>query len=228
MNADKYNVCLIHEGDEEYKFFETMKKIDAVSPKICIENINAGGFGGVAPLFQDYRSYSLYDCVICLYDVDYRQNEPDSPFVSVREGLKEILDEDKSVEAVSFCTNPNFLQIYLLSMKELSEVELFSTSKKTNTELVHLCWPNIAKPKTNAQGKNCTKEYDASGWQLEIMNAPLMEGPHCYQKLLGNASALPENYLLTDRPGSNVLKLIDALLKGDCEFFESINKILDE
>ena len=221
MSQNTYHICLIVEGAEEFAFFSTMNEAGVVSETISLTVVNAGGGGAVVPLFQDYLSYELFDCVLCVYDVDYRQNEPDSPFSKIREGLMKVLAETAIVDSVSFCTNPNFLQIYLLSVKELSEVRLLDTSKTTNTAFVHLCWPDIAKKKTDDRGRDRTKVYDATAWQLRIMNAPLMEGIAKYRLLIRNARGLSKNYLQSICPGSNVIDLIEALLDGDCAFFRA-------
>lgn len=217
---EKYNICIIGEGNEEHAFFQTIKDSGVLHPSLDLYCVNAGGFGSVAPLFQDYFSDSLFDCVVCVYDVDYRAMDPSSPYHVARDGLKKVLDREEAVDAVSFCTNPNFLQIYMLAVKRLCEVSLTSTSKETNTPLVHECWPTIAKPKSSG-----TKGYDATDWQLREMNAAFYQGAQMYQRLLRHCEELSENYL-TNEPGSNVPSLISALLSGDIRFFENINKKL--
>ena len=229
MSCDvPYNVCIILEGNEEYQFFQTMKLSGAISSNIALLNIDAGGFGRVAPYFQDYLAIELFDCVVCVYDVDYRQAESGSPYQNIREGLLKILGNEEAVNAVSFCTNPNFLQIYLLSKKPLNEVCLTQTSKKMNTEYVHLCWPDIAKEKKKEDGTDQTKGYDATEWQLRLMNTHFYESSESYQALLENCQCLPKDYLFCDSPGSNAPNLIRALLEGDTKFFKAIRSKVDE
>lgn len=223
-----FNVCIIAEGNEEYQFFETMKNSGVIPSNLSIDVYNAEGYGYVAPLFQEYNSYELYDCVTCVYDVDYRQFEKDSPYLRVFRQLIDILGNEDAAKAVSFCTNPNFLQIYLLSMRPLSEIALFATSKKTNTPFVHLCWPEIAKKKVDENGKDQTKDYDATKWQLQIMNAHFLEEKQSYITLLDHLNDLPNDYLLPHYPGSNVGSLIRALLFGDTMFFKQIIEKTDD
>ena len=186
-----------------------------------LDCINAEGFGNIAPLFQDLYSFPTYQCVICVYDVDCRQLDSISPYQMTKAKLEMVLGSEASVRKVSFCTNPNFLQIYLLAKDELSNVRLTSTSKETNSPLVHSYWPEIGREVHHAKGKISTKHYDAISWQLRIMNGMFYSGKDAYTPLLEHCRELSADYI-HDCPGSNVPLLIRALLDGDVGFFEAI------
>ena len=217
----KYNIYFALEGLEEEYLFKIIQEF-GVHESFDISFDNCGGFGNVTPYYQDALTNELYDCSLCVYDVDYRHTDSDSPFNLIRKDLETVVGEG-GVDAASICTNPNILQFYLLSQGKLNEVAMASTSKKENTKLVNKYWPEIGKKKTDAKGHIVNNDYDASKWQLEIMYYSFVNNPENYEKMLDNAKELPIDYQ-SSRPGSNLLQILAALRAGDKSFFENINK----
>lgn len=96
------------------------------------------GYGGIADAFlAALREEDLYDCIICVYGVDNRIEERDSPYNLARRQLISLFGEESIADAVSFCTNPNILQYFLLAADSLDKIALESSSKKVNSTLVH-------------------------------------------------------------------------------------------
>ena len=221
----KFNVLLIVEGNEENAFFEIVKQ-KGVHQNINLEFFNAEGFGNIGPYYQAYRTQELFDSVLCVYDVDYRQDENESPYNSVRRDLKEFHGSDEIVTAISFCTNPNILQFFLLGCDTLKNVELLKTSKKENSVFVHKYWNEIAKPKVTDDGQDATCYYQACEWQLNMMRDSYIYDKYSYDSLLVNANDLSVNYLKKDGPGSNLTLLLNALKNGNVSFFQDIEKIV--
>lgn len=216
-----YRVHLILEGYEEECFFDIVKQF-GVSPNIELTYENAYGFGNVASLYQNAFIQDEYDCVLCVYDVDYRQSEKDSPYNTVVGQLTLVLGKKTSVMAISFCTNPNILQMLLLGCDDFEKVKLTSGSKKGNTKIVHKYWDKIGR----TDGKKQKPCYDAQGWQLDIIKNSFLydEQPsYSYDSLLLRCSSVPTNYLL-EEPGTNIPLLLNSLKEGKISFFESINK----
>ena len=206
----KYNVHLFLEGFEEEYFFEIVKQF-GVHENIDLTFENVEGFGNIAPYYQAGFGSGEHDCLLCVYDVDYRQEEEDSPYNEVASKLESILGDSQMVQSISFCTNPNILQILLLGCDSLNNILLMNGSKKANSPIVKKYWPKIKKP------------YDAKEWQLEIIKDSYVYGTYTYDDLFNNCSSLSNTYLAM-QPGSNIFKLLKALKDGDIEFFEEINK----
>lgn len=222
---EKIYVKVIVEGSEEYAFFEVVKQL-GVSEKICLEVEDATGYGSIADALLYALREDLYDCVVCLYDVDNRQNESNSPFSTCRNHLMSIFQNQNIVDAISFCTNPNILQFFLLAADKLCNVELKGSSKALNSKVVHKYWDKIASGKTDSLGRKTKQDYDASEWQLDIMKYSLLNGEYCYENMLTNASELPTDYI-NNIPGSNLLLLLNALKSGDKDFFKRIKELTD-
>ncbi len=212
------NILLILEGNEEQTLYNIAKK-DGFSKKFIVDAINANGSGNIPLLFQDYLSNPFYDLILCVYDVDNRAEDQDSPFSKTRKGLKNVLQKDEKVDGVSFCTNPNIIQFFLLGADKLENVKLTSTSKAVNSKILHKYWNEI--------GRNQDKKYDAREWQLKIIVDSYVYDstyPYSYSTLLENAKQLPLDYK-KKLPGSNLPLLLDALKTGDENYIQDlINK----
>ena len=222
---EKLYVKIIVEGSEEYAFFDVVKQI-GVNNNIHLEVEDACGYGSIADALLYALREELFDCVICVYDVDNRQNDDKSPYSICRSHLISIFEDEKIVDAISFCTNPNILQFFLLAADKLSNVALQSSSKSANSDIVHKYWEKIASGKTDVHGRKTKQEYDASAWQLEIMKYSILNGEYKYDDLLNHASDLPHNYL-ENLPGSNLLLLLSALKSGNIKFFKQIKNMTD-
>lgn len=226
-NKDKpFSVHLIIEGDEEECFFEIVKQF-GVKDNIKLTYENAGGSGSIASLYQYARAQEEYDCVLCVYDVDYRQDEKKSPYNNVVYELTLILGKSDLVKKVSFCTNPNILQLLLLGCDSFDKVKLFKSSKKDNTPIVHKYWDKIGRDIDSGFKKS--SYYDAKGWQLDIIKNSYIyeESPsYEYNDLYKNCKNVPSDYL-SNEPGTNVFKLLESLKEGKTAFFDNINKKLN-
>ena len=222
-----YRVHLILEGYEENCFFDIVKKF-GVSPDIELTYENAYGSGNVASLYQNASIQEEYDCALCVYDVDYRQNEKESPYNRIVDELVLILGNKNRVKAISFCTNPNILQLLLLGCDCYENVKLLNGSKKENTPIVHKYWDKIGRINDGEQRKS--SYYDAKEWQLDIIKNSYIyeETPsYKYDVLLENCLSVPTDYL-TYYPGTNLLKLLEALREGKISFFSTINDKLNK
>ena len=234
MTNRRLSLAFVLEGAEEACFFNIVQG-HGVAPCFdlhflpAIENgvFPPNGAQRVGSFFHDAYSNEAYDLVFCLYDVDYRQNEKGSPFNDVQDDLLEVLGSQEAVDQVSLCTNPNILQYLLLGVQPLDQVALLSGSKRTNTPIVHQCWPEIGRPIQNQRGQDATKHYDARDWQLEIIKNSYTYGPASYDVLLANAEALSMDYLCPNHPGGNLLPVLKALKEGNIEFFLEIKKRLN-
>lgn len=221
MNNRKFNVHLILEGNEEVCLFNIVKKY-GVHECINLTFYNAGGFGTVAAVYQSEMNGETHDCNLCVYDVDYRQNEDKSPYNHIQEQLFLILGDKEMVSKISFCTNPNILQILLLGCDTIDQVRLASSSKKDNTEIVHRYWGDIGHQKHDKRGELITNYYDAKEWQLKTIANSYEYGQYTYETLYKNCSTISKDYLSFE-PGSNLFELLKALKEGNIDYFKEIH-----
>lgn len=221
---NKYYIKIIVEGNEESTFFDIVNEVGK-DDIFVLEIENANGYGGIPDAFLNTLREDIYDCVICVYDVDDRANDKYSPFNITRKQLTLLFGDENITDAVSFCTNPNILQYFLLACDTLDKVELKFTSKASNTPLVKKYWKKIASGKIDKYGRNIKSNYDASKWQLDIIKFSILNGEYNYEILLENASLLPINYK-ESLPSGNLLPMLNALKKGDVDYFKKIQLLI--
>ena len=222
---NKYYVKVIAEGGEECAFFDIVKQI-GVHENIHIDVEDSNGYGGIPDAVLFSLREDIYDCVVCVYDVDNRVEDEKSPYNITRKQLISIFEDERVVDAISFCTNPNILQYFLLAADSLNNVSLSFTSKTTNSKLVHKYWPQIASGKRDNAGRTIKSSYDASSWQLDLIKYSIINNDYKYDDLLENAKMLPTDYK-NNLPGGNLLPLLIALKEGDTGFFKTIAKLTD-
>ena len=208
------NILVLLEGSEEETLFEIAEH-DGFAECFNVFYENVGGCGNIAPYFQSEMSDEFYDCIVCVYDVDNRIDINDSAYNLTRNALKKILLEDENVDNVSFCTNPNTLQFFLLGADKLENVKILDTSKSANTDLLHKYWEKLGNK----------KDYDADEWQLEIIKNSFIydEYNYTYGNMLKNAEELELDYK-NKNPASNLLPLLVALKTGNLDFFINAEK----
>jgi len=226
--SEKYSVVVIVEGDEEECLFDIVSQNNGIHETIDALFVNANGAGNIGAFYQEFYSEPSIDCVVAVYDVDCKQGEHTSPFNLTRSDLLSILGDEKAVDSVSFCTNPNILQILLLGCAPLQNVLLNTSSKKQNSEVVEKYWPKISVKIKN--GKRIKNGYTASNWQLDIIKDSFCNEPtktYSYDNLLKNISELNHDYK-HNVPGGNLELLLKALKTGDKSFFEKIKNIKGE
>ncbi len=220
-NADfEMKIAVVVEGDEEECLFSIAKETGHFNPVLDIEIINAGGEGNVPAFFHDCYSNPVYNCTVAVYDVDNKCNQDKSKYNLTKNKLKNIVGENADI--VSFCTNPNILQILLLGCNTVNNVSLKSTAKTNNEDIVSTYWPKITRKIKN--GKQVKKGYDASKYQLEIIKDSYIydeEPSYDYMILLNNSLELDIEYE-TKCPASNVQHLLKAINDGDINFFKNI------
>lgn len=222
-----FKIKMIVEGNEEETFFEVVKTV-GTHKNFDLEVENACGFGNISDfLLLSLREGDSFDAVICVYDVDDRVGEKGSPYSIVRRQLLSIFGDEAVVDAISFCTNPNILQYFLLAADSLDEIALKSTSKRANTALIHKYWPKIGKEGTDSLKGGAKYYYDANHWQLALLKESIIYETYPYDKLLQNASSLSLDYK-NELPAGNLYPLLVALKNGNQEFFKAIRSKINE
>ena len=221
---NKIYVKVLVEGNEESAFFDVVNE-KGKKENIYLDIEDVSGYGNMEEACLEALREEIYDCVICVYDVDNKICEKDSPYNNVRKKLFAIFGNEEEVESVSFCSNPNILQYFLLAADTLDSVKIVSSSKKENSKLVHKYWPEIASNKTDKNGKKIKSEYAAHKWQLDIIKYSIINEEYSYENLLKNAKELPLDYK-KNLPGGNLYPLLVAIKDGNEMYFSELSKLI--
>lgn len=66
--SDKYRICIICEGNEEYKYLDKLIKLQVWSDAYSVFLVNAGGNGNIPARYQDRYQSDSYDVVLVFCD----------------------------------------------------------------------------------------------------------------------------------------------------------------
>lgn len=212
MAQSKLKVHFVLEGNEEETLFELLEYFYK-GINLEITYINCGGYGNIAPFYYDAYSSENYDLVLCVYDVDYDYEPSDSPFNQIRTELGRILGNDKRVNNISLCNNPNGLLIILLGYDTVDKFQNMHKGKSKNTDLIHKYCEKIGNK----------KKYDASDWQLNLLKQDYYDGKASFKKILENQNEISEKYQ-SKNISSNIIPFIRAILDDNVEYFNQIIK----
>lgn len=209
MNDAKLKIHFVLEGNEEYALFQLIEKA-MKSTYIEMTYRNCHGGGTIPAFFQADLASDNYDIIYCVYDVDFKQNDENGMYGRIRKGLYKVLGEESEIDKISLCTNPNTLLVLLLGYTDLSNLKDIKADKKSNTELIHKYCSKIGNKKS----------YDASEWQLELIkNDYLFSNSASFDKMFESCKLINEKYN-EDGIGSNILRVIQALIMDDVEYFK--------
>lgn len=209
MSNSKKRIHFVLEGNEENTLFEIIEEF-SVMENIKMTYKNANGGGNVPSYYQAALASDNYDFIYCVYDVDYSPNDEKEMYKRIRKGLYKVLGDEKEIDKVSLCINPNALLIILLGYDKLSALTGIKSDKKQNTALINKYCPKIGNK----------KDYDASKWQLEIFKHDYIYSKNAsIDKILEALDEINMNYE-DNEVGSNLLPVIEALINDDYSFFE--------
>ena len=209
MSNSKLRIHFVLEGNEENTLFEIIEEL-YVMENIKMTYKNSNGGGNIPSYYQAALASDNYDFIYCVYDVDYSPNDEKAMYKRIRNGLYKVLGDEKEIDNVSLCINPNTLLIILLGYDELSALIGIKSDKKQNTALINKYCPKIGNK----------KDYDASRWQLDIFKDDYIYSKKAsIDKILEALDEINMNYE-DNGVGSNLLPVIEALIKDDYSFFE--------
>ncbi len=208
VNSLKLHFVL--EGYEEEMLFEIIKKV-GVKEGFDFSYVNAKSANNVAAYFNNAYTSDNYDYVYCVYDVDFAFDDEKKEYQKTREELKRILGNEKLVNMVSICTNPNILLVILLGFDSIKNIKTIHSSKNENTDIIKKYIPKIGNK----------KNYDASSWQLKLIKNQYLYGNNIYQNLLNNLKELNKDYT-NNKAASNIFPVLEALNCGDIKYFQKI------
>jgi hypothetical protein len=212
-----FRILLLLEGNEEDAFFYVVKRL-GVHESFELMAKCVRGAGSLPRRFQNVIAgrAERYDAVYCVYDTDYRTNEPNSAFRVTRQKLRWILHDERDIDAISLVSSPNILQVMLLGFDDIEKVRLSSKSKKKATPILNEYIPSIG----------LKKPYDASAEQLEAIKKAFMADPLKYENLVRRACTLPRHDEKKRCPGTDLGPFLKALKEGDRRFFFRNQKVL--
>ena len=200
---NKRKVCIICEGNEEYKYIDRLKELKVWNEQYEVSLVNAEGNGNIPARYQDRYQNGAYEVVLIFCDTD---KKPYEQYDDIKRKINEFHGIDGIANEIIIFGNPCTMQIIL---KHWTDEMLTSQAKQVNAPIIE----ELTKVKGYKGKENQIKE---------IMNCITTK----------NYSAMRERVKLLDQNdsiigNSNFSKIIEWLESENCEWIDKINKMLE-
>ncbi len=127
---DKRKICIICEGNEEYKYIERLKELHVWNDVYDVTPVNAEGNGNIPARYQDKYQNDSYDLVLVFCDTE---KKPHEQYEDIKRKINEFHGVDNAADEVVFFGNPCTLQIV---SKHWTDETIIKPLKSANAPLV--------------------------------------------------------------------------------------------
>ena len=201
--SDKYRICIICEGNEEYKYLEKLIKLNVWSNSYSISLVNAGGNGNIPARYQDRYQSDSYDVVLVFCDTE---KKPYEQYSDIKRKINEFHGTENAADEVVFFANPCTMQIVI---KHWSDEIIKTAAKPVNAPLI--------------EKYTGVMDYKAREDQIDkVMNRISVENYIQMKKRVSKACADD-----TELGSSNIIRLLGYLESTDSNWIRQINDKLD-
>lgn len=201
--SNKHKICIICEGNEEYKYLERLKNLHVWNDIYDISLVNAEGNGNIPARYQDRYQNGSYEVVLVFCDTE---KKPYEQYEDIKHKINEFHGIDNAADEVVIFANPCTLQIVA---KHWTDDLIKSPAKPVNATLI--------EKYTGVKG------YKGRADQIdELMSFVTIDN---YKKLKERVGLL----LFEDKTvgGSNFNYLIQCLEDTDGSWIERVNENLN-
>lgn len=200
---NKHRVCIICEGNEEYKYIDRLKELKVWNEQYEVSLVNAEGNGNIPARYQDRYQNGAYEAVLIFCDTD---KKPYEQYDDIKRKINEFHGIDGIANEIIIFGNPCTMQIIL---KHWTDEMLTSQAKQVNAPIIE----ELTKVKGYKGKENQIKE---------IMNCIT---PKNYSVMRERVKLLDQNDSIIGN--SNFSKIIEWFESEDCEWIDKINKMLE-
>lgn len=202
--SGNYKICIICEGNEEYKYLERLNNIHVWRDIYDISLVNAEGNGNIPARYQDRFQNGSYEVVLIFCDTE---KKPYEQYEDIKRKVNEFHGVENAADEVIFFANPCTLQIV---MKHWTDVIIKSPAKPVNAPLI--------------EKYTGVKNYKGRADQIDhVMDAISVENYLC---AIQSIRQLCDDDKIVG--GTNILKLYKNLESEDAGWINDINSKLDE
>ena len=201
-NNVKANICIICEGNEEFRYLERLKELGVWSEIYAVKLINAESIDKIAPRYQYVLSANSYDLVFVFCDTE---TEPYKQFNAVIQKINDLYGTRNASKNLVLFANPCTMQIILSHFEKL---RLTTNKKSVNGKLI--------------ENLTCVSEYRATARQLDKLNKMISSANYVVMKTnLEDISSDPKVI-----PSTNFLQLLEHLESEDTEWIRKLQKTI--
>lgn len=128
--SDKHKVCIICEGNEEYKYLERLNCLHVWNDIYDISLVNAEGNGNIPARYQDRYQNGAYEVVLVFCDTE---KKPYEQYEDIKRKINEFHGVDNAADEVVIFGNPCTMQIV---SKHWTDEIIKRPAKATNAPLI--------------------------------------------------------------------------------------------
>lgn len=200
---DKHKVCIICEGNEEYKYLKRLKELKVWNEKYDISLVNAEGNGNIPARYQDRYQNGSYEIVLVFCDTD---KKPYEQYEDIKRKINEFHGVENAASEVVIFGNPCTMQIIC---QHWTDEMIKSPAKKVNAPIIEK-YTGVVKYKAKEnQIEEVMKHVTAENYLMMCQRVKAMD--------LDDSIA----------GSSNFGRFIDLFEQDDCGWIRDINTGLD-
>ena len=128
--SDKHKICIICEGNEEYKYLEHLNNLQVWNDVYEIALVNAAGNGNIPARYQDRYQNGAYEIVLILCDTE---KKPYEQYEDIKRKINDFHGVDNAAEEVIIFGNPCTMQII---SKHWTDEFIKRSAKAVNAPLI--------------------------------------------------------------------------------------------
>ena len=200
--SEKHKICIICEGNEEYKYLEKLKELHVWSDIYDISFVNAEGNGNIPARYQDRFQNGSYEVVLVFCDTE---KKPYEQYEDIKRKINEFHGVDRAADEVVIFANPCTMQIVT---KHWTDETIKSPAKKMNALLI--------------EKFTGVKNYKGRADQIDkIMESVTINGYKDFRQRISSISTDDETV-----GGTNFGILLGKLENNNAQWIEDFNSIV--
>ena len=128
--SDKHKICIICEGNEEYKYLERLNQLHVWKDIYEISLVNAEGNGNIPARYQDRYQNGAYEVVLVFCDTE---KKPYEQYEDIKRKINDFHGVDNAADEVVIFGNPCTMQIV---SKHWTDEIIKKPAKSVNAPLI--------------------------------------------------------------------------------------------
>lgn len=197
--SDKHKICIICEGNEEYKYLERLKNIHVWNDIYDISLVNAEGNGNIPARYQDRYQNGSYEVVLVFCDTE---KKPYEQYDDIKHKINDFHGVDNAADEIIIFGNPCTMQII---SKHWTDEVIRKPAKTVNAPLIEKYTGVKGYKGRNDQIENVMKSITADN----------------YQDMRNRVQGMEQNDHVDG--SSNFVKLIEKLGTDNIQWIDEIN-----
>ncbi|WP_026656457.1 hypothetical protein [Butyrivibrio sp. AE3003] len=199
----KHKVCIICEGNEEYKYLERLRELHVWNDIYDISLVNAEGNGNIPARYQDRYQNGSYEAVLVFCDTE---KKPYEQYEDIKRKINEFHGIDNAAEEIVIFANPCTMQIV---SKHWTDETIKSPAKKVNAPLI--------------ERFTGVKDYKGKAAQIDELMKYVTDAN--YDTMRNNICKATRDEKLVG--STNFNKLISYLDSCDSTWITTLNQVLE-